>query len=87
LPPHDQRRRPFDIHTRPLNATAGVPNIHPLEEARNRLAYALNRLERLEADPRADRWAIHRASKSVAYWSRAVRLAMKEPQQAVLPWR
>jgi hypothetical protein len=58
-----------------------------LDEAQNRLAEALNRLERLEADPRADVLAVRRARITVGVWRRKVRLLAREPFQRVLPLR
>lgn len=58
-----------------------------LDEAQARLAAALNRLETLEQNPFADRLALHRASRSIHFWDRAVRLMSREPYQRALALR
>jgi hypothetical protein len=60
---------------------------YSLNEAQNRLAEALNRLERLEANPRAEKLALNRARISVGVWRNIVKRLSREPQQRVLPWR
>lgn len=61
-----------------------MPQKSPLEEAQDRLAEALNRYERLEADPRASHYLLRAANISCGYWRRQVRLLAKEPQQRAL---
>ena len=58
-----------------------MPN---LDDAQNRLAAALNLLERLENDPRADRHALHRARVKVGVWRSLARRLAREPYQRAL---
>ena len=62
-----------------------MPKLPPLPECQNRLAEALNRLEKAERG--YDHLALRRAKISVGVWRRAVRLAAKEPFQRVLVLR